>query len=194
MATLALSFVHPAIMGGLGLASLPIIIHILNRRRFKQMEWAAMEFLLRAAVRNRRRVRLENLLLLLLRVAIVMLLVFAVSRPFTKSGAFASLLGAGGTTERIILLDDSLSMRAGTGNQSALEKAKKLIKAMVTRLHEEKSGDRVTIILGSSPRSVDDRFNRIAVAGAHYERMLDRIGKLKPSDGSLDVITAMDAL
>ena len=55
---LALSFAHPAILGGLALASLPVIIHLLNRRRFKTMEWAAMDFLLKAAVRNRRRVRL----------------------------------------------------------------------------------------------------------------------------------------
>ena len=84
MAILAVSFVHPAILGGLALASLPIIIHLLNRRRFKRMDWAAMEFLLKAAVRNRRRVRLENLLLLLLRTLIVILLVMAVSRPFTS--------------------------------------------------------------------------------------------------------------
>ena len=70
-----LSFVHPAILGGFALASLPIIIHLLNRRRFKTLDWAAMDFLLKAAVRNRRRVRLENLLLLLLRVAIVCLLI-----------------------------------------------------------------------------------------------------------------------
>ncbi|MCZ6786240.1 MAG: BatA domain-containing protein [Planctomycetota bacterium] len=189
-----ISFVHPAILGGLALGSLPIIIHILNRRRFKQMDWAAMEFLLQAAVRNRRRIRLENLLLLLLRVLVVCLLVLAVTRPFSKKSAFASLLGAGGTTERIILLDDSHSMRAGQGNRTSLAKAKSLIKAMVTRLHNEKSSDRVTIILGSTPRTVDDRFNRVAVAGAHYERMLDRIGRLRVSDGTLDVVTALDAM
>ena len=59
-----MSFTNPFLLGGLALASLPIIIHLLNRRRFKQLDWAAMEFLLKAAVRNRKRVRLENLLLL----------------------------------------------------------------------------------------------------------------------------------
>jgi len=190
----ALSFVHFGMLGGLALGSLPIIIHILNRRRFKMMEWAAMDFLLKAAVRNRRRVRLENLLLLLLRVLVVLLLILAVSRPYTKRGAFASLLGAGGSTERVILLDDSHSMRAGAGNLSALERAKKMLKSMVSRLHDERSSDRVTVILGSTPNRVDDRFNRVAIAGAHYDRMLQRIDKLRPSDGSLDIAAAVEAI
>ena len=49
---------------GLALATGPIIIHLLNRRRFRILDWAAMEFLLESVRRNRRRVRLEELLLL----------------------------------------------------------------------------------------------------------------------------------
>ena len=125
MSPLAISFVHPAILGGLALASLPIIIHLLNRRRFKSMEWAAMDFLLKAAVRNRRRVRLENLLLLALRTLLVLCLILAVARPFSKrEDTLASLFGSAGSTERVILLDDSHSMRAGQGNKSAFQSAK----------------------------------------------------------------------
>ena len=53
-------------LGVLAIAS-PIIIHLLNKRKFKRVDWAAMDFLLEADKKNRRRVRLENLLLLLLR-------------------------------------------------------------------------------------------------------------------------------
>ncbi|MFQ5845468.1 MAG: BatA domain-containing protein, partial [Planctomycetota bacterium] len=42
MNLLALSFVHPALLGGFALASLPIVIHILNRRRARVVEWGAM--------------------------------------------------------------------------------------------------------------------------------------------------------
>ncbi|MHC4408946.1 MAG: BatA domain-containing protein, partial [Planctomycetota bacterium] len=132
---IALSFTNPFLLGGMALASLPIIIHLLNRRRFKQMEWAAMDFLLKAAVRNRKRVRLENLLLLLLRTLIVVLLILAVARPFTKSqDALASMFGSDGATERIIVLDDSHSMRAGQGNRSAFEVAKQLTRKLINRL------------------------------------------------------------
>jgi len=45
----------------------PILIHLLNKRRFKIVEWAAMDFLFQADKKNRRRVQLENFVLLMLR-------------------------------------------------------------------------------------------------------------------------------
>ncbi|HEX5137340.1 MAG TPA: BatA domain-containing protein [Planctomycetota bacterium] len=192
---IAISFVHPALLGGLALASLPIIIHLLNRRRFKTMEWAAMDFLLKAAVRNRRRVRLENLLLLLLRTALVVLLILAVARPFSpRQDALAALFGAAGSTERILLLDDSHSMRAGQGNRSAFETAKALAKRLVERLHDERSSDRLTLLLGTRPRDAEEGFRRVSVASAHGPRLAKAIEGLQPSDGTLDVVAAVDAL
>ena len=51
----------------------PLIIHLLNRRRFRVVHWAAMEFLLQAVKRNRRILQLRDLILLLLRTAAVLL-------------------------------------------------------------------------------------------------------------------------
>ena len=51
---------------GMLAGAIPVIIHLINRRRFLRMDWAAMEFLLDALKRNRRRLRLEQLLLLLI--------------------------------------------------------------------------------------------------------------------------------
>lgn len=195
MSLLAISFVHPAILGGLALAGLPIIIHLLNRRRFKTMEWAAMDFLLKAAVRNRRRVRLENLLLLALRTLLVLCLILAVARPFSKrESTLASLFGSAGATERVILLDDSHSMRAGQGNKSAFSNAKQLIKRLVTRLHDERSSDRVTIVLGSRPRQGEEGFARVAVASGEYKRLLRNLDALRASDGVFDVLGAIEAI
>src|SRR5437763_11247077 len=55
------------------LVSVPIIIHLINRMRFKRIRWAAMEFLLKAQKRNRRRLIIEQLLLLALRCLLVAL-------------------------------------------------------------------------------------------------------------------------
>ncbi len=193
---LAISFVNPALLGGLGLASVPIIIHILNRRRFKVMEWAAMDFLLQAAVRNRKRVRLENLLLLALRTLLVLLLIAVVARPFTKrEDSLAALFGSEGAVERVILLDDSHSMKAGQGNRSAFAAAKRIIDRLVTRLHEEQSGDRVTLVLGSRPLTSDEDVSRVAIASASVKRnLVRRINNLRVSDGSLNVARALDAV
>ena len=72
-------FVNPAfVIPGLLLISSPIIIHLLNRMRFRRVPFAAMEFLLQSQKRNRRRVLIEQLLLLLMRVAIVMLIMLLI--------------------------------------------------------------------------------------------------------------------
>ena len=76
-------FVHPALLAGAGLALVPLVIHLLNRQRYKPLRWAAMRFVLAAQRRTRRRVQLENLLLLFLRMAGIALLALAVARPFT---------------------------------------------------------------------------------------------------------------
>jgi hypothetical protein len=76
-----LPFIHPILFWlGLGGVSIPIVIHILNRRRFKIVEWAAMRFLLNAMRKNRRRLRLEEMILLALRCLILLLLGMALAR------------------------------------------------------------------------------------------------------------------
>src|SRR3954452_16503983 len=70
------SWLSAAAVAG-GAVSIPVIIHLLNRRRFRIVEWAAMRFLLTAQKKNARRMRLEQLLLLAARCLIVLLTVFA---------------------------------------------------------------------------------------------------------------------
>ena len=70
-------------------ASVPIIIHLWSKRRYNRVAWAAMEFLLAAVRKNSRRIRIEQLILLLLRVAILILLAVALADPVWS--LFASL-------------------------------------------------------------------------------------------------------
>ena len=59
---------------------MPIIIHLINRMRFKRIRWAAMEFLLKAQKRKRRRLIIEQLILLALRCLLVALVGLLVMR------------------------------------------------------------------------------------------------------------------
>src|ERR687892_261125 len=81
---------------------------------------ATMDFLLDADKKNRRRIRLENLILLLLRCLAVLLIGLLLARPFIPTSVTAGLINAA-QFERIVLLDDSLSMQARLGNESAFE-------------------------------------------------------------------------
>src|SRR3954470_23637529 len=68
-------------VAGAALASIPIIIHILNRRRFKVVKWAAMEYLLQAMRKNRRKLKFEQWLLLAMRCLLIFLMGIALARP-----------------------------------------------------------------------------------------------------------------
>src|SRR5215213_11112263 len=92
---LAVGFATPAFaLAGLALAAIPIIIHFLNRRRFKTVPWAAMEFLLRAMRKNRRRLRFEQWILLATRCLVLVLVATALARPMgCQDTSLAALAG-----------------------------------------------------------------------------------------------------
>ena len=69
-----LVLLHPAMAGFAALLAVPLVIHLLNRRRYRTVPWAAMEFLLTAYKKRRKKLQVENLLLLLLRCAIPVVL------------------------------------------------------------------------------------------------------------------------
>src|SRR6516162_10822364 len=97
-------FLSPWLMvaGGILIAS-PILIHLINRMRFKRIRWAAMEFLLKSQKRNRRRLIIEQLILLLLRCLLVLLAGFLVAR-------FVGAMPTGQGATHIVILDDTPSM------------------------------------------------------------------------------------
>src|SRR3979409_878884 len=89
------------------LISVPIIIHLINRMRFKRIRWAAMEFLLKAQKRTRKRLIIEQLLLLMLRCLLIALVGLLVSRFIGCSDTNLT----GKPNLHLVLLDDTLSMQ-----------------------------------------------------------------------------------
>lgn len=159
-----LPFVHPSLAGAaLALGIIPIIIHLINRRRFRRVPWAAMTFLLAANKTSIRRMRLEQLLLLLLRIAVVVLLGLAVARPYA---AASSLLGLGTSrVHHVVLLDNSRSMKAvdNTG-KSRFDRAARAAADLVTSFPET---DAVSLITLAEPADA-------AIGHAAYDRRFVR--------------------
>lgn len=77
-----MSFLNPALLGGLAAIAIPIIIHLLNRRTAKVLDWGAMRFLLESVESRKKRIQLEEALLLATRCLLAGLLALAVARPF----------------------------------------------------------------------------------------------------------------
>src|SRR5271167_804308 len=105
----------PLLIWGTCLGAIPLIIHLLNRRRFRRVEWAPMRYLKLTIERNRRKIQLEELILLLLRIAAMVLLFFYLARPVLNPTGLEQWLGTGGRSSQVILIDDSLSMGYALG-------------------------------------------------------------------------------
>ncbi len=115
-----MSFLQPALLFALPVVLLPIVIHLINQRRFQTVHWAAMQFLLAANRVSQGYARIRRWLILAARMAAIAALVFAISRPLTSG--WLGLAGGGRIDTAIILLDrsPSMTMRAA-GGRSKLE-------------------------------------------------------------------------
>ena len=144
-------FLNPwMLLGGLAVAS-PILIHLLNKRRFKIIDWAAMDFLFEADKKNRRRVQLENFILLFLRCLAMLLVALMFARPFLPSSV-TNVLQQAQKLERVILIDDSLSQRVLRDSVPAFDVAKESAKELIARFADsDKTEDWLTIMLTSNP-------------------------------------------
>src|SRR5262245_4158259 len=101
-----MSFLHPILAAvGIAAVSIPIIIHLLMRRRRKPVMWGAMRFLLEAYKEHRRRLKLEQFLLLLARCLVIALIGLGLARPMLGGG---SILGGRAPLELYLLIDNSL--------------------------------------------------------------------------------------
>ncbi|MSR54979.1 MAG: hypothetical protein EXS09_17080 [Gemmataceae bacterium] len=88
------------------LISSPIVIHLINRMRYKRVRFAAMEFLLKSQKRSRRKLIIEQMILLLLRILMCLLVGLLLAR-FVGCDKGNDSLGA--STLHIIVIDDTLS-------------------------------------------------------------------------------------
>jgi hypothetical protein len=146
-----MTFLNPILVSvGLGCVAIPIIIHILMRRRRRPIKWGAMKFLMEAYRRQRRRMNLEQLLLLASRCLLVALLALALGKPVL--GAVGLL--AQGPRTLFVLIDNGLASSAvppaAADNKPALERSKSAALDLISKLDQGK-GDRVAVITLAGP-------------------------------------------
>ncbi len=115
-----MTFLSPFLLWFLAAASVPVIIHLLNKRRHKTVQWAAMQFLLKATRESRGKKKLRHILILTCRALGIAALAFAAARPVVSG-----LLGWGaGTIDTVVLILDrsaSMELRSGDGQAAKRE-------------------------------------------------------------------------
>lgn len=131
-------------LGG-ALAAVPILIHLLSRRRVRKVDWAAMHWLLAAMKRHQRRLRMENWLILLLRVAAIVLLGLALARPVLTEGA-----GVLARQKRSVylVLDNSYSTAAKLDARAVVDRIKHEAELVLGAVGPD---DATTVIVTNDP-------------------------------------------
>lgn len=114
---------HPGILAlGAAAAAIPLIIHLLSRRKVRPVQWAAMTWLLAALKKHQRRLKLENLIVLLLRMAALVLLGLGLARLVLTDSSLSIL--AKPKRSVILLLDTSYSTAARDGARSVSDRVR----------------------------------------------------------------------
>ena len=181
---LAFGFINLPMLGWLAAAAAPILIHLWSRQKYREVSWAAMEYLLAAMRRRTRRMQFEQWLLLAVRTLLIVLLVLAVAEPFLEQVGLASV--AVGRTHRVLVIDGSYSMAYQPNDRSRFEQAKALARRIVEESHQ---GDAFALILMASPP-------RIVVGTPAMEpgEVLAEIDAMKRLDTSIDLPTTVSEI
>jgi len=128
--------------------AIPIVIHLVYRRRAKRIPFSTLYFLRMIDQRVARRQRLKELLLLMVRLLLLAALIGALEKPMLRSAAFT---GANVPTTAVVVLDNTYSMRAASTGSTAFHRAKR---AAIEVLDGLKSEDSASVILFDSPEDV----------------------------------------
>lgn len=126
-----MTFLNIILLGGISAASIPLIIHLLHKSQFKVVKWAAMHLLEPLQRKQRRRIQIEQLLLLLVRCLIPTVLALLMARPVLTG--MQALMG-GAKTSVVVALDNSYSMEVGTKNRNTFTEARDTVSQIVRQL------------------------------------------------------------
>ena len=137
-----MSFLSIAFLVALPLAAAPLLLHFFDRRRTVVIEWGAMQFLQEAATRRTSARRLKEWLLLLLRIATLATLIFALARPLVRGNWF----GTNDRRETIVVLDNSMSMTRETDDKTLYQQ---VVERAAEKLGGLEAGGSVRVLLSS---------------------------------------------
>ncbi len=165
-----MTFLSPFVLFGLAAAAIPVIIHLLNRRKLAIIDFSSLRFLKELQHTSIRRLKLRQLILLLLRTFMIVALVLAFSRPALR-GSLAGMVGGRAATTMVIVLDDSPSMTVRNEHGMLFSQAKEAATAILNAARE---GDRVHLLrLSDAARTGDPlpSVEQVSAARAALQRM-----------------------
>ena len=150
-----MSFLHPLFLIALAGIAVPVLIHLLRRKKSRPVSWAAMRFLRQAAEVRKKRVKLEDLLLMLLRCLALAVVVIALARPWWGAAPGSSKI----VKDIALVIDNSASMEIGDAFERAVSQAAELVA-------ESPQGSAFSLVAGKTTVLASPVINRAEVLEA----------------------------
>ncbi len=170
-----MTFLNPIVLFGLLAASIPVLLHIFNLRKLKTIEFSTLSFLKELQKTKIRRLKIRQILLLVLRTLLIVLLVTAFSRP-TLKGTLAEGVGPRSKTTAVFLIDDSYSMTGADDQGELLKQAKQ---SAAQALNLLRNGDEVFLVKLSEATGEPTENQKIPMRS--FASLRSAIAEIRPS-------------
>ena len=176
---MGLSFLTPLLLGGAALVAVPIVLHLAMRRKPVPHSFPALRFLQEKRLANRRRLRLNHLLLLLLRIAAIVLLAVALARPTLRAAGWIG--ESEGPVAVAFVFDTAPRMLLRKANRSRLEDAVAIARELIEKLPK---GSEVAVV---------DTSGRPVAFSPSAQAASSALDRLQASPQAIPLPTAVDA-
>ena len=176
-----LSFLNPAFLWGALAASIPVVIHLINRRRARTVRFPAVKFVLRSERRVARKYRVKQWLLLALRTLILFLLTTALAEPVLQPNV-GDLAEINQTRAVVLILDNSMSMAYQAAGTHSWELAKEAAGLVLQELRPQDQGALLPLVAAGEPPQ--------ALSGDRVW-LIQRVGELTQTYQAGDLIDSL---
>ena len=165
-----MTFVSLGFLTAMLAAAIPVILHMISRQRAKDMPFSTLRFLRISAQKTRRRRRVHDVLLMLLRMAVLILIAIGLAEPTLTN---LSSFWGGGISAVAIVLDNSASMGTLDTGCPRFDTARRAAHQI---MGEIQAGDQVALLMTGGPEFPEqDRLQR------SHERVLEMLDRAEVS-------------
>ena len=180
-----MTFLNPFVLFGLAAAAIPVLLHLLNLRKLRTVDFSSVRFLKELQKSSMRRLRIRQILLLILRTLLIVAVVMAFSRP-ALSVRLSGFGSPAASSTMVIIVDDSPSMSFHDERGTAFTRAAQAALRLIDMAEE---GDRLYI----APLS-ELRGGNALPAQRTPESAREALGRMTPSSVSVPLADALVAI
>ncbi len=185
-----MTFLNPLLLFGLAAAAIPVILHLLNLRKLRTIDFSTLKFLKELQQSRIRKLKLRQILLLIVRTLMVAFIVMAFARPALR-GSLPAGFGAAASSSVAIVLDDSYSMMAADEAGERYSQGRKASSDIVSLLKE---GDAASLLkLSDLPKlTIDPPTHDFGLLGEVIDRGRPSYVRRPLGDGVAAAVRLMD--